>query len=135
MASTSNNQQQPLNGSVSSNGILGSKGNTELPKSFISAMRKLFDIMADEVTGYVRFADIEQRWQEGSAGLPRGVIDSLRKFLTNNNATYTLTQISTILCTLSNTNQTYLFALLNQHLVSLCVPLNIINSEQTTIKI
>lgn len=52
----------------------------ELPKTFIVAMRTLFDIMADESTGYVRFTDIEQRWREGSAGLPRGVIDSLRKF-------------------------------------------------------
>lgn len=54
---------------------------SELPKTFIVAMRTLFDIMADESTGYVRFTDIEQRWREGSAGMPRGVIDSLRKFL------------------------------------------------------
>lgn len=50
-----------------------------LPKSFINAMRTLFDIMADPRTGFVRFSDIEQRWQEESQGMPLGVIESLRK--------------------------------------------------------
>uniref|UniRef100_A0A182TC97 Suppressor APC domain-containing protein n=1 Tax=Anopheles maculatus TaxID=74869 RepID=A0A182TC97_9DIPT len=36
--------------------------------------------MDDRKTGFVRLADIEERWQDdGSKGLPRGVIDSLRK--------------------------------------------------------
>ncbi|KAL1375018.1 hypothetical protein pipiens_017748 [Culex pipiens pipiens] len=43
-------------------------------------MRTLFDIMDDGKTGFVKLADIEDRWQDdGSKGLPRGVIDSLRK--------------------------------------------------------
>ncbi|XP_053673086.1 suppressor APC domain-containing protein 2 [Anopheles nili] len=51
-----------------------------LPKAFVAAMRTLFDIMDDRKTGFVRLADIEERWQDdGSKGLPRGVIDSLRK--------------------------------------------------------
>lgn len=50
-----------------------------LPKTpFVAAMRTLFDIMADQSTGFVRLSDIEKRWQEGSA--PRGVIESLRKW-------------------------------------------------------
>ncbi|KAF5294121.1 hypothetical protein FQA39_LY13492 [Lamprigera yunnana] len=51
-----------------------------LPKQFVSAMRTLFDIMDDKKSGYVKFADIENRWQDdGSKGLPKGVIESLRK--------------------------------------------------------
>lgn len=51
-----------------------------LPKQFVSAMRTLFDIMDDKRTGHVNFADIENRWQDdGSKGLPKGVIESLRK--------------------------------------------------------
>ncbi|CAL1274568.1 unnamed protein product [Larinioides sclopetarius] len=53
-----------------------------LPKPFVSAMRVLFDVMDDKRTGYVRFADIEKRWQENgpiTRGLPSGVIESLRK--------------------------------------------------------
>ncbi|XP_058451134.1 suppressor APC domain-containing protein 2 [Malaya genurostris] len=51
-----------------------------LPKPFVSAMRTLFDIMDDQKTGFVKLSDIENRWQDdGSKGLPRGVIDSLRK--------------------------------------------------------
>lgn len=51
-----------------------------LPKQFVTAMRTLFDIMDDKATGYVNFADIENRWQDdGSKGLPKGVIESLRK--------------------------------------------------------
>lgn len=50
-----------------------------LPKSFINAMRTLFDIMADPRTGYVKFSEIEQRWQEGTQGMPMGVVESLRK--------------------------------------------------------
>ncbi|KFB52543.1 hypothetical protein ZHAS_00020793 [Anopheles sinensis] len=51
-----------------------------LPPAFVAAMRTLFDIMDDRKTGFVRLADIEERWQDdGSKGLPSGVIDSLRK--------------------------------------------------------
>ncbi|XP_044733056.1 suppressor APC domain-containing protein 2 isoform X2 [Chrysoperla carnea] len=51
-----------------------------LPKQFVTAMRTLFDIMDDKHTGYVNFADIEHRWQDdGTKGLPKGVIESLQK--------------------------------------------------------
>ncbi|EFA12609.1 Suppressor APC domain-containing protein 2-like Protein [Tribolium castaneum] len=51
-----------------------------LPKQFVAAMRTLFDIMDDKRTGLVNFADIENRWQDdGSKGLPKGVLESLRK--------------------------------------------------------
>lgn len=36
--------------------------------------------MDDKATGYVNFTEIENRWQDdGSKGLPKGVIESLRK--------------------------------------------------------
>lgn len=51
-----------------------------LPKQFVQAMRTLFDIMDDKRTGFVDFADIEHRWQDdGTKGLPKGVIESLQK--------------------------------------------------------
>ncbi|GBP11872.1 Suppressor APC domain-containing protein 2 [Eumeta japonica] len=51
-----------------------------LPKQFVSAMRTLFDIMDDKHTGYVKLIDIENRWRDDrTKGLPRGVIESLRK--------------------------------------------------------
>ncbi|XP_018335953.1 suppressor APC domain-containing protein 2 [Agrilus planipennis] len=51
-----------------------------LPKQFVTAMRTLFDIMDDKKTGYVNFSDIENRWQDDeSKGLPKGVLESLRK--------------------------------------------------------
>ncbi|XP_019870520.1 suppressor APC domain-containing protein 2 [Aethina tumida] len=51
-----------------------------LPKQFVTAMRTLFDIMDDKKTGFVNLIDIENRWQDdGSKGLPKGVIESLRK--------------------------------------------------------
>ncbi|XP_054710319.1 suppressor APC domain-containing protein 2-like isoform X3 [Uloborus diversus] len=51
-----------------------------LPKTFVSAMRTLFDVMDDKRTGYIRLADIEKRWHDSAIrGLPAGVIDSLRK--------------------------------------------------------
>lgn len=51
-----------------------------LPKQFVNAMRTLFDIMDDKHTGFVNFSEIENRWQDdGSKGLPKGVIESLRK--------------------------------------------------------
>ncbi|XP_060519797.1 suppressor APC domain-containing protein 2 [Cylas formicarius] len=56
-----------------------------LPKQFVAAMRTLFDIMDDKRTGFVNFADIEARWQDdGSKGLPKGVLDSLRKVTPSN---------------------------------------------------
>ncbi|XP_033223540.1 suppressor APC domain-containing protein 2 isoform X2 [Belonocnema kinseyi] len=52
----------------------------DLPKHFISAMRTLFDIMDDQRTGFVKFSDIEGRWQDdGTQGLPKGVLESLKK--------------------------------------------------------
>lgn len=84
-------------GSVSSDSSVTFDG---LPKTFISAMRTLFDIMADKRTGHVRFADIEKRWQEGSDGMPLGVIDSLRKwccFLFSSHHTFTLVNIVILL--------------------------------------
>ncbi|XP_011697861.1 PREDICTED: suppressor APC domain-containing protein 2 isoform X2 [Wasmannia auropunctata] len=51
-----------------------------LPKHFVNAMRTLFDIMDDQNTGLVKFVDIEGRWQDdGTQGLPKGVLDSLKK--------------------------------------------------------
>ncbi|XP_014206781.1 suppressor APC domain-containing protein 2 isoform X2 [Copidosoma floridanum] len=51
-----------------------------LPKHFVSAMRTLFDIMDDQNTGYVNYADIEARWHDdGASGLPKGVLDGLKK--------------------------------------------------------
>lgn len=56
-----------------------------LPKHFVSAMRTLFDIMDDQNTGYVKFTDIEGRWQDdGTQGLPKGVLDSLKKVVSPN---------------------------------------------------
>ncbi|KAJ1525442.1 hypothetical protein ONE63_010254 [Megalurothrips usitatus] len=51
-----------------------------LPKKFVAAMRTLFDIMDDKRIGYVSFTDIENRWHDdGTKGLPKGVLDSLQK--------------------------------------------------------
>lgn len=51
-----------------------------LPKHFVTAMRTLFDIMDDQNTGFIKFSDIEGRWQDdGTQGLPKGVLDSLKK--------------------------------------------------------
>lgn len=56
-----------------------------LPKQFVSAMRTLFDIMDDKKAGLINFADIENRWQDDdSKGLPKGVIESLRKVTPSN---------------------------------------------------
>ncbi|XP_067118787.1 suppressor APC domain-containing protein 2 [Centruroides vittatus] len=56
-----------------------------LPKQFVSSMRTLFDIMDDKKTGYVKFSEIERRWHEnGSKGLPSGVLESLRKVTPTN---------------------------------------------------
>ncbi|KAG7157559.1 suppressor APC domain-containing protein 2-like [Homarus americanus] len=51
-----------------------------LPKPFVNAMRTLFDIMDDQRSGFVKFSEIERRWQDdGAQGMPRGVLASLRK--------------------------------------------------------
>ncbi|XP_030380154.1 suppressor APC domain-containing protein 2 [Scaptodrosophila lebanonensis] len=51
-----------------------------LPKQFVLSMKKLFDILDDKHCGFVRYADIEKGWQDdGSKGLPQGVLDSLRR--------------------------------------------------------
>lgn len=51
-----------------------------LPKHFVAAMRTLFDIMDDQNTGFVKYVDIEGRWQDdGTQGLPKGVLESLKK--------------------------------------------------------
>lgn len=53
---------------------------SELPSSFIDAMRTLFDIMDVNKSGMIRFRDIETRWQDDPRkGLPKGVIENLRK--------------------------------------------------------
>lgn len=75
-------QQPPsLSGSTnSSNSSSGHSSLDNLPKKFVSSMRTLFDIMDDKRTGFVRLVDIEARWQDdGSKGLPHGVIDCLRR--------------------------------------------------------
>lgn len=51
-------------------------------KTFVSAMKKLFDIMDDQRTGYVKFTEIENRWQDD--GATPGVIESLRKVTPSN---------------------------------------------------
>lgn len=68
--------------STTSNGLNLHTGSPleNLPKKFVSSMRTLFDIMDDKRTGFVRLVDIEARWQDdGSKGLPHGVIDCLRR--------------------------------------------------------
>ncbi|XP_017892312.1 suppressor APC domain-containing protein 2 isoform X1 [Ceratina calcarata] len=56
-----------------------------LPKHFVAAMRTLFDIMDDQNTGFVKFSDIEARWQDdGTQGLPKGVLDSLKQVTPSN---------------------------------------------------
>ncbi|XP_050432041.1 suppressor APC domain-containing protein 2 isoform X2 [Adelges cooleyi] len=51
-----------------------------LPAKFVHSMRTLFDILDDKRTGFVKFSEIETRWQDdGTKGLPKGVLDSLRK--------------------------------------------------------
>lgn len=65
----------------SSNSKSGSLSSLDaLPKQFVLSMKKLFDILDDKHSGYVRYADIEKGWQDdGSKGLPQGVLDSLRR--------------------------------------------------------
>ncbi|XP_013200692.1 suppressor APC domain-containing protein 2 [Amyelois transitella] len=63
---------------------MNSRNMESLPKQFISAMRTLFDIMDDKHTGFVKLTDIENRWRDDrTKGLPRGVIESLKKVASN----------------------------------------------------
>lgn len=56
-----------------------------LPKPFVTALRTLFDIMDDKKTGFVKLSEIEARWQDdGTKGLPRDVLDHLRKVAPQN---------------------------------------------------
>lgn len=51
-----------------------------LPKYFVAAMRTLFDIMDDQNSGFIKYADIECRWQDDdNTCLPKGVLDNLKK--------------------------------------------------------
>lgn len=76
---SSTNTTNSLNSHSSSCGS-GASPLENLPKKFVSSMRTLFDIMDDKRTGFVRLSDIEARWQDdGSKGLPHGVIDCLRR--------------------------------------------------------
>uniref|UniRef100_A0A8D8WRH8 Suppressor APC domain-containing protein 2 n=1 Tax=Cacopsylla melanoneura TaxID=428564 RepID=A0A8D8WRH8_9HEMI len=60
-------------------------GSEGLPKPFVTALRTLFDIMDDKKTGLVKLSEIEARWQDdGSKGLPRDVLDHLRKVAPQN---------------------------------------------------
>ncbi|ESO94964.1 hypothetical protein LOTGIDRAFT_215123 [Lottia gigantea] len=53
--------------------------------NFISSLRVLFEILDEKRAGYVRFSDIELRWnEEGVRGLPYGVLDALRKVVPPN---------------------------------------------------
>lgn len=76
---SSTNTTNSLNSHSSSCGSVSSPLEN-LPKKFVSSMRTLFDIMDDKRTGFVKLSDIEARWQDdGSKGLPHGVIDCLRR--------------------------------------------------------
>lgn len=56
-----------------------------LPKGFVIAMRTLFDIMDDDRNGFVKYIDIEERWQDdGNQGLPSGVLENLKKLTPSN---------------------------------------------------
>merc|ERR1712071_265719 len=56
-----------------------------LPKQFVVAMKTLFEVMDDRKSGYVKLSDLETFWsEEGLSGLPKGVIESLRKVTPSN---------------------------------------------------
>lgn len=72
------NNMNSINNDVAQHG--GGSAFDALPKAFVQSMKTLFDILDDQHTGYVKFIDIEKGWQDdGSKGLPRGVMESLRK--------------------------------------------------------
>lgn len=88
----------------------GSSAFDALPKPFVQSMKTLFDILDDQQTGYVKFLDIEKGWQDdGSKGLPRGVIESLRKVTpTNGLLTFERFCAGLKLCLLRNQNQVHM---------------------------
>lgn len=56
-----------------------------LPKKFVNSLKVLFEILDEEKTGFVYLTDIEKRWSDnGTAGLPRGVLEALRKVTPEN---------------------------------------------------
>lgn len=70
-----NSQQMPMSPTLHQSPTLEG-----LPKQFVAALRTLFDILDEKGIGFVKFSDIENRWQDdGTKGLPKGVIESLRK--------------------------------------------------------
>ncbi|KAK9499777.1 hypothetical protein O3M35_002749 [Rhynocoris fuscipes] len=69
------NQQMPMPTNIHQSSALEG-----LPKQFVGALRTLFDILDEKAVGFVKLTDIENRWQDdGTKGLPKGVIESLRK--------------------------------------------------------
>jgi hypothetical protein len=55
-----------------------------LPKTFVNLMLTLFTCLDDQKTGFVKLADIEERWNEQNAkGLPKGLVECLRKVSQN----------------------------------------------------
>ncbi|XP_008554260.1 suppressor APC domain-containing protein 2 isoform X1 [Microplitis demolitor] len=57
----------------------------ELPRSFVDAMRVLFQIMDHENTGFIKYLDIEKRWQDdGTQELPKNVLENLKKVTPSN---------------------------------------------------
>ncbi|XP_077868657.1 uncharacterized protein LOC144359395 [Saccoglossus kowalevskii] len=56
-----------------------------LPRSFVSSLRILFDVLDEEGKGMVHLSDIESRWQgDGIQELPSGVLEALRKVTPKN---------------------------------------------------
>ena len=57
-----------------------------MPNIFVTAMRSLFDVLDPGKSGFIRFTDIELRWDESSIRdlpcLPGDVLNSLRKVQT-----------------------------------------------------
>lgn len=52
-----------------------------LPKPFVQSMRVLFDILDENLSGSVKFVEIERRWgrdQNSNSGLPKGILECLR---------------------------------------------------------
>lgn len=106
MGVLNNNQTVNIQNNTGQNGS-GSSAFDALPKPFVQSMKTLFDILDDQQTGYVKFLDIEKGWQDdGSKGLPRGVIESLRKVTpTNGLLTFERFCAGLKLCLLKNQNQ------------------------------
>ncbi|XP_037953867.1 uncharacterized protein LOC119684009 isoform X2 [Teleopsis dalmanni] len=79
-ATLNNNASLPVSNICATNPINNSNPLDALPKQFVLSMKTLFDILDDQHTGFVKLTDIEKGWQDdGCKGLPRGVLNSLRK--------------------------------------------------------